>query len=80
MEPSWEGDFFGQHSCDKSSDDSFYIPICNKCVRYHRNLSGSVTCDIRSDRIPHGILTGDETYDHGEVKKAELSLFFQQNL
>jgi hypothetical protein len=57
---------FGQHPYDKSSEDSFYSPICNKCVRYHRNLSGKVTCDKHLDRIPTGILTGDETCDQWE--------------
>lgn len=54
---------FGQHPHNKSSDDGFYIPICSKCVRYHRKLSGRITCDIHLDRIPSGILTGDETCD-----------------
>ncbi|MGZ8886075.1 MAG: hypothetical protein ACXW1O_05855 [Halobacteriota archaeon] len=54
---------FGQHPYDKSYDDRAYFPICNKCVHYHRNLSGKTTCDIHLDRIPPEILTGDETCD-----------------
>jgi hypothetical protein len=54
---------FGQHPYSGRPDDGFYSPICNKCVHYHRNLSGKITCDIHPDRIPHEILTGDETCD-----------------
>jgi hypothetical protein len=59
----------GQHPYDKSSDNGFYFPICNKCVRYHRNLSGNVTCDIHKDRIPSEILSGDETCDQWRGKE-----------
>ena len=54
---------FGHHPYDKSHDDRVYFPICNKCIHYHRNLSGKTTCDRHLDRIPSKILTGDETCD-----------------
>ena len=54
---------FGQHPYGTGTDDSFYFPICNKCVHYHRNLSKKITCDAYLDRIPQEILTGEETCD-----------------
>ena len=60
---------FGQHPYDKSYDDHIYFPICNKCVRYHRNLSGKANCDIYPDRIPSEILSGDKNCGPWEGEK-----------